>query len=94
MLGLRGAVVLDTREDSSGLWIEVELEAQEVCCPVCQRPATLSGLESVERRGLAVFGRPSVLSWRLRRWRCVDPGCAGGEWLEEPPASAGDDAGQ
>lgn len=85
MLGLKGAVVLDTREDESGLWIELELESNGVLCPVCGRPATVIGSTSVERQGLPVFGRPSVLSWRLRRWRCSDPAC-GREWLEELPA--------
>jgi hypothetical protein len=93
MLGLKGAVVLDTGEDDSGLWIEIELEGQDVSCPACGLAATITGSTSVERRGLPVFGRPSVLSWRLRRWCCSDPAC-GREWLEEVPASAGRDGGQ
>ena len=93
MLGLKDAVVLDIREDDSGLWIEVELESRDVSCPVCSRPAAITGSASVERRGLPVFDRPSVLSWRLRRWCCSDPAC-GREWLEEVPASAGWDGGQ
>lgn len=69
MLGLKGAVVLDTREDESGLWIEIELEGQDVSCPVCGRSATVTGSTNLDRQGLLVFGRPSALSWRLRRWR-------------------------
>ena len=89
MLGLKGAAVLDTREDESGLWIEIELDAKDVSCPVCGRAATVTGSTNLERRGLPVFGRPSVLSWRLRRWRCSSPACSGGEWLEEAPGVSG-----
>jgi transposase len=94
MLGLTGVVVLEAREDRSGVWIEVEPEAKPVSCPACGRPAAITGSESVERRGLPLFGRPSVMSWRLRRFGCSDPGCGSGEWLEELPASAGRDGGQ
>ena len=94
MLGLKGALVLDVSEEESGLWIEIELDAAEVSCPVCGRPPTVTGSEVVEEQGAPVFGRPSVLSWRLRRWRCSDPACAGGEWLESPLRSAGRDRRQ
>ena len=92
MLGLKGAVVLDAREDESGLWIDVELDADAASCRVCGQPATVSDVKTEEHQGLPVFGRPSVLSWRLRRWRCVNPGCDAPAWSEEvPTGSARDD---
>lgn len=88
MLGLKGAVVLNAREDESGVWIDVELEARPASCSVCGGPATLSGAQSEERKGLPVFGRPSVLSWRLRSWRCTNPDCDAPEWTEQVPAGS------
>jgi hypothetical protein len=31
---------------------------------------------------LAAFGRPAVLVWRKRRWRCPEPACPVGTWTE------------
>lgn len=54
-----------------GLWIEVELEAQEVSAPACRRPATLLRWENVRRRGLPMLGRPPELSRRFRGMAAV-----------------------
>ena len=31
---------------------------------------------------LPAFGRPAVLVWRKRRWRCLEPDCEAGTWTE------------
>ena len=31
---------------------------------------------------LPAFGRPAVLVWRKRRWRCPEPACEVGTWTE------------
>lgn len=85
MLGLSGVRVVAVNEDASDLVIVVELETDTVRCPACGQLAVVTGLESAQRQGRSVFGRPARLSWRLRRWRCTEPGCEAGEWVEEAP---------
>ena len=37
---------------------------------------------------LPAFGRPAVLVWHKRRWRCPDTDCAIGTWTEQAPTIA------
>jgi transposase len=85
MLGLSGARVVAVNEDSAGLMIVVELEAESATCPACGQPGVVTGTQKEQRQGLPVFGRPAVLSWQLRRWHCTKPSCEAGEWVEEVP---------
>ena len=89
LLGLKDVVVLDVEEDESGLRIELERQEVATCCPLCGGAGTVSGRLSEDRQGLLMFGRPTVLSWKLRTWRCETPGC-GGRWHDEVPLSAWD----
>jgi hypothetical protein len=70
MLGLKGAVVLDAREDESGLRINVELDEDDAICPVCGQPAAVWDVKTEEHQGLPVFGwltRPNLRPTPSRR---------------------------
>ncbi len=93
MLGIPRTRVLEVQEDPGGVRIEIETTGGSARCAVCGGEATFDGTTYLERPGLPVFGRPVVLSWRLRRWKCPRPGCAAGSWTEEAPErSARNDA--
>jgi transposase len=36
-------------------------------------------------RDLPISGRPTVLCWRKRRWRCPEPDCGANTWSETTP---------
>ena len=85
MLGvLDVAVVVDVAEDDDGVRVVLELE-QHPACPDCRSAPVSAGVVEVERRGIPLFGRPLLMVWRLRSWRCERPGC-GRAWTEELPA--------
>ncbi len=70
-LDLEGIVVLGASVGSEQIELVVESRHDAGCCPSCGRAA----IEPKERpttviRDLAISGRPAVLVWRKRRWRC------------------------
>jgi hypothetical protein len=92
MLGvLDVAVVVDVVENDDGVRAVLELEGPPAC-PSCGSTPVTEGVVEVERRGSPLFGRPLLMIWRLRSWRCDRPGC-GRSWAEEVPLS-GREAGQ
>jgi transposase len=93
MLGLRDVNVLGIDEDEDGLVVDLEPASSPPQCPQCGKTLVVMGAENREVPGHSAFGRPTVLSWRLRRFRCNTAGCPAPERAEEvPPGSAGDDA--
>lgn len=71
-LDLEGIVVLAASIGDDQTELVVESRHDAGCCPSCGRAA----LEPKERpetliRDLPISGRPTVLVWRKRRWRCV-----------------------
>jgi hypothetical protein len=48
--------------------------------------ATGHGRRRVNVRDLPIAGRPVVLVWAKRLWRCPEPACAMGTWSEESDA--------
>ena len=88
MLGLSGVRVLAAEEDESGLRIVLEPETPAVNCAACGRQGVIAGVETEEQPGLPAFGRPSLLVWQLRRWRCVNPSCDAPEWTEQVPSGS------
>jgi transposase len=95
MLGLHDVNVLGIEEDDDGLVVELQPASPPPQCPQCGKALVVVGAENREVPGQAAFGRPTVLSWRLRRFGCKTPGCPARERAEEvPPGSAGDDARQ
>jgi transposase len=83
LLGLDGfevtaAVVIDDE------WrLGVQTNATTVGCAACGTRARLHARRTVRVRDLPIGGRPVVLAWRKRVWRCVEPACAVRTWTEQ-----------
>src|SRR5215217_7636331 len=70
-----------------GEWqLVVQTTATVIGCAGCGVPATPHGRRTVRVRDLPIGGRPVVLCWRKRIWRCVEPACAVRTWTEQPTA--------
>jgi transposase len=57
-----------------------------VGCAGCGVRATPHGRRVVRVRDLPIGGRPVVLCWRKRIWRCGDPACSVRTWTERVAA--------
>jgi transposase len=55
-------------------------------CTGCGVPATPHGRRTVRVRDLPIGGRPVVLWWRKRLWRCREPACGVRTWTEQAAA--------
>ena len=86
LLGLDGFKVL-AAEIAGGEWqLEVQTTATVVGCQGCGMRAELHGRRTVRVRDLPIAGRPVVLAWRKRIWRCREPACAVRTWTEQAAA--------
>jgi transposase len=86
LLGLDGFEVV-TAEMVGGEWqLEVQTTATMVGCQGCGVRAELHGRRMVRVRDLPIGGRPVVLAWCKRTWRCREPACGVRTWTE--PAAA------
>ncbi len=81
-MGLPGFVLLDVSHVDGELQQTVETEVGEVGRTGCGRLARLQDRRLVRVRDLPAGGRPVVLVWRKRVWRCVEPGCVVSTWSE------------
>jgi hypothetical protein len=82
LLGLDGFEVL-AAEVVGGDWqLDVETMAAVVGCRGCGMRAELHGRRTVRVRDLPIGGRPVVLCWRKRIWRCGEPACRVRTWTE------------
>ena len=54
-------------------------------CEGCGGRAVSKGRRETEVRDLPAGGRPVVLVWRKRRWRCPEAGCGVKSWTEASP---------
>jgi transposase len=71
----------------SGEWqLAVQTTATVVGCIGCGVRAELHGRRSVRVRDLPIGGRPVVLAWRKRLWRCAEPACGVRTWTEQVAA--------
>jgi transposase len=57
-----------------------------VGCMGCGVRAELHGRRTVRVRDLPIGGRPVVLAWRKRIWRCTEPACGVRTWTEQVAA--------
>src|SRR5215218_3793498 len=57
-----------------------------VGCVGCGIRAELHGRRTVRVRDLPIGGRPVVLAWRKRIWRCREPACGVRTWTERTAA--------
>jgi transposase len=86
LLDLDGFEVL-AAEIVGGEWqLTVQTTATVVGCVGCGVRAELHGRRTVRVRDLPVGGRPVVLCWRKRLWRCGEPVCKVRTWTERAAA--------
>jgi len=83
MLGLPGFVLLGVGDVGGELEQTVETFTDEVGCTGCGSVARLHDRRLVRVRDLPAGGRPVVLAWRKRVWRCVEPACPVSTWSEQ-----------
>jgi transposase len=86
LLGLDGFEVL-AAEVVGGEWrLAVQTTAELVGCAGCGVRAEAHGRRTVRVRDLPIGGRPVVLAWRKRIWRCTEPACGVRTWTEQVAA--------
>jgi transposase len=82
LLDLDGLEVVSA-EVVGGEWqLAVQTTATVVGCGSCGVRATPHGRRTVRVRDLPIGGRPVVLAWRKRLWRCREPACRVRTWTE------------
>jgi len=82
LLGLDGFEVL-AADIVGGEWqLEVQTTATVVGCQGCGMRAELHGRRTVRVRDLPSGGRPVVLAWPKRLWRCRESACGVRTWTE------------
>jgi len=70
-----------------GEWqLAVQTMAPVIGCAGCGVRATPHGRRTVRVRDLPIGGRPVVLCWRKRIWRCGEPACGVRTWTEHVAA--------
>jgi transposase len=86
LLGLDGFEVL-AAEVVGGEWrLAIQTTAELVGCAGCGVRAEAHGRRTVRVRDLPAGGRPVVLCWRKRIWRCTEPACGVRTWTEQVAA--------
>jgi transposase len=86
LLGLDGFQVL-AAQVAAGEWqLVVQTTATVVGCMSCGVRAELHGRRTVRVRDLPIGGRPVVLAWHKRIWRCREPACKVPTWTEQTAA--------
>ncbi len=83
ILGLPDLVLLGVADVGGELEQTVETIAAEVGCTGCGTVARLHDRRLVRVRDLPAGGRPVLLVWRKRVWRCVEPACPVSTWSEQ-----------
>ncbi|CAN5314496.1 hypothetical protein BH24ACT7_BH24ACT7_25810 [soil metagenome] len=82
LVGMDGFVVGAQEMVDGELWLFIETTADVVGCGSCGTRAVGHGRFRTAVRDLPVAGRPTVLVWAKRRWRCPERDCAVGTWSE------------
>jgi transposase len=86
LLGLDGFQLVSA-ELVAGEWqLAVQTTATAIGCVGCGVRATPHGRRTVRVRDLPLGGRPVVLAWRKRIWRCREPACRVRTWTEQAAA--------
>jgi transposase len=86
LLGLDGFQVVSA-ELVGGEWqLGVQTTATVIGCAGCGVRATPHGRRTVRVRDLPIGGRPVVLAWSKRLWRCREPACGMRTWTEQAAA--------
>jgi transposase len=78
---------LVSAELQGGEWqLAVQTTATVTGCVGCGVRAAPHGRRTVRVRDLPIGGRPVVLWWRKRIWRCREPACGVRTWTEQAAA--------
>jgi len=85
VLGLEGFVLLAAVEVDGELHQLVETDASIVGCSGCGGRALSKGRRRTKVRDLSCGGRPVVIVWAKRLWRCGDADCDVRGWSETSP---------
>ncbi len=85
MLGLDGFEVLAAGEVGGELELLVQTTDTLTGCPGCGVVATAHGRRDHLVRDIPSAGRPVLLVWRKRLWRCGEPSCPTVTWSEVHP---------
>jgi transposase len=88
LVGMPGFVVGAEQLVDGELWLHVETTADLMGCTECGTRAVGHGRSKTLVRDLPISGRPTVLAWFKRRWRCPEPGCPRSTWSETSPEIA------
>ena len=88
VLGLEGFVLLAAAEVDGELHQLVETQANAVACTGCGTRAVSKGRRRTKVRDLTCGGRPVVVVWNKRLWRCPDDDCDVNSWTETSPLIA------
>ena len=88
VLDVPGFRVLAAGECGGELEVLVETTATAVHCGRCGRRAAAHGRREHLLRDVPVSGRPAVLVWVKRIWRCRNTGCPTVTWTERAPIAA------
>jgi transposase len=86
LLDLDGFEVLAAQVVAGEWQLVVQTTATVVGCRGCGVRAELHGRRMVRVRDLPLGGRPVVLCWRKRIWRCREPACGVRTWTERAAA--------
>ena len=82
LVGLAGFAAGVSELVDGELWLWVETVADVVGCSGCGTRAVGHGRSETLVRDLPIAGRPTVLVWSKRRWRCPEADCAVRTWSE------------
>jgi transposase len=86
LLGLDEFELQAAVERGGELELTVQTTAALVGCAVCGVRAQSHARRTVRVRDLPIGGRPVVLVWRKRVWRCGEPACPARTWTEQTDA--------
>jgi transposase len=86
LLGLDGFEVTAAAVIDDEWRLGVQTTATTVGCTACGSQVRLHARRTVRVRDLPIGGRPVVLAWRKRIWRCVEPACVVRTWTEQTVA--------
>jgi hypothetical protein len=87
LVGLPRVRVLAVDDDPLRVHVETKIDVIEQCRS-CGATARVKDRDRVALTDLPCFGRPAVLVWHKRRWRCPERECPTGSWTERAPAIA------
>jgi transposase len=86
LLGLDGFEITAAEVIDDEWRLAVHTTATTVGCVACGSQARLHARRRVRVRDLPIGGRPVVLAWRKRVWRCGEPACVVQTWTEQTVA--------